>query len=518
MDIDEEDGEDIQFGFRRRRDETSYQYRDSSSLSPVQMMEHECYRHASVNILQRCIILAHNIMPLLSAYIYYYSMLKRLQTGAAARYESTIVAIRKKLHRIKCTYQHIHLVLRWMISYGELALFRAEDLLVFVRRRHRWKPKRYRHLIDINRHDCYVWFGLSPHELRSLYHSWRIPEQLRGPSRHVFGGEECFLISLYHVIKGAPFTEMARFVFGGDPRHYSTMFQLLVDHLYMTFYNKISGTSLEQWIPRYIDECRLLIHNALSTGALHEVVYMDGEVIDENLILHHFLFEHFRIFGFFDDFAMPCGRPGVRRSRDWNFVFDMQRAFYSGYMRLHGLKAQVVYLPIGIIGSVFITELRQNDNGVQNMSGLNDYLVDLCARAGIFIDGLLPCLYCDGIFACLAAILPRFVNPSPEQHLLNVRLSSLREEIEHLFADHFMRFKLFQVPARLQIFRGGVKVRRLCLVSFFMLNCYNCLLGTRCQFFGREPPTLDEYLPLNEVLAPPPAVNLGDIWDLGQQL
>ncbi len=53
----------------------------------------------------------------------------------------------------------------------------------------------------------------------------------------------------------------------------------------------------------------------------------------------------------------------------------------------------MVYLPIGIIGLVFITELRQNDNGVQNMSGLNNYLLTLFN--GIFIDGLFPALYCD---------------------------------------------------------------------------------------------------------------------------
>ena len=35
--------DDIQLGFRRSRRDTSYQYRDSSSLSPAQMMERDVY-------------------------------------------------------------------------------------------------------------------------------------------------------------------------------------------------------------------------------------------------------------------------------------------------------------------------------------------------------------------------------------------------------------------------------------------------------------------------------------------
>ena len=81
---------------------------------------------------------------------------------------------------------------------------------------------------------------------------------------------------------------------------------------------------------------------------------------------------------------------------------------YSGYLRKHGWNAQVVYLPIGDIGSVFITELRQNDNGVQNMSGLDDYLCNIFS--GISIGGLLLVLYCNGIFCKCSTILPCFQN------------------------------------------------------------------------------------------------------------
>ena len=301
--------------------------------------------------------------------------------------------------------------------------------------------------------------------------------------------------------------------FGGDPRRFSDMNTLMIDHLYITFYHKISGTSLDQWVPSHVDRCRELIHNALSEGAIEEVDYENGEVIDTRLVVHHFDLESFRPFGFLDDFGIPTARPGSSPRRTHHFEHDIQRAFYSGYLRRHGLKAQVVFLPIGIIGSVFITELRQNDNGVQNISGLNDYLVQLLE--GFMIDDLLPALYCDGIFATLATILPRFTNPTPELHLLNMRMASLRQCIEHVFGDHRIRFKLFGVPHYLRLFDNGVKVRRMSLVSFFLLNCFYCFDGPRCTYFGQVAPTIEDYLPLDEVLSPPPAVNLGTVWDYG---
>ena len=48
---------------------------------------------------------------------------------------------------------------------------------------------------------------------------------------------------------------------------------------------------------------------------------------------------------------------------------------------------------------------------------------------------------------------------------------------------------------------------------FFMLNCHYCLDGTRSHYFGHAPPTLEEYLPLDEKLLPPPAVNLENVDD-----
>ena len=234
-------------------------------------------------------------------------------------------------------------LLEWTRYYAELSLLYAEDLTVYARRRHRFGDKHFRHLDEIDQECCYEWFGLRPYHLCQLYLTLRIPEVFRTSSGQLFSGEECFIITLFHMIKGSPFTAMAE-TFGGDSQDFSKMFDLMIDHLYYTFYNKISGTSLSQWIPAHLHRCRQLIFNAISEGGILETEHVNGEVVRETIISHHFDFNSFRPFGFLDDFASPTAQPGNSVSRRKGPDHDIQRAVYSGYLKRHVLKAQVVYL------------------------------------------------------------------------------------------------------------------------------------------------------------------------------
>ncbi len=162
---------------------------------------------------------------------------------------------------------------------------------------------------------------------------------------------------LYHMTKGVPFTKMAHFAFGGDPPRLSEISEEFISYAYNKFYDKISGTSLSQWIPNKLDLCRELICSIVSRGAIEEIELADGNVIDRQWIRHHFEFESFCVFGFLGDFTIPTAHPGNSPTCRLGFEENIQRAFYLGYLQKHGLKAQVVYLPIGIVGSIFITEI-----------------------------------------------------------------------------------------------------------------------------------------------------------------
>ncbi len=145
--------------------------------------------------------------------------------------------------------------------------------------------------------------------------------------------------------------------------------------------------------------CQQLIYDVLTDAAIEKRNYENGTFINREWIRHHFDFDSFRPFGFLDDFVILTSRPGDSANQTEQHAQDIQRAFYSVYLHLHGLKAQIIYLLIGVIGSAFITEIQQNDNGVQNMSGLNNYLLGLLHDV---FGGLFPAPHCDGYFlSCL---------------------------------------------------------------------------------------------------------------------
>ena len=161
-----------------------------------------------------------------------------------------------------------------------------------------------------------------------------------------------------------------------------------------------------------------------------------------------------------------------------------------------------------MIGSIFIGSLRVSDSGLLNMSNLNSYLFDLFQELDITLPGesdMLPVLYGDGIFPVLQTILPRYSNPNVDESRINTRLSSIRQSIEHIFALHSNIFELFNQPKKFKLLHQGRDNIYLIFNSFLLLNCYVCFNGST-NSFGMPPPSIEEFLPLNEVLERAPIV------------
>ena len=171
------------------------------------------------------------------------------------------------------------------------------------------------------------------------------------------------------------------------------------------------------------------------------------------------------------------------------------------------MKAQVVLLPNGMIGSIFICSLRHNDNGVQNLSGLNEYLIQLL-RPLYRVNNILiyPALFGDSIFTPLATITRPYQNPNHAQKIVNTRFASLRECIEHKFAQVFGTYQVLRASWRHQLFFNGEFVRKLFFVCLLVSNCHCCFNESRNRRFNVRAPTLQQYLPLNEVLVGAPDV------------
>ena len=146
-----------------------------------------------------------------------------------------------------------------------------------------------------------------------------------------------------------------------------------------------------------------------------------------------------------------------------------------------------------MIDCVFVTALQQNNNGVINISRLNQYLY-------LFLDliynhnCLLPALYGDAIFATRECIVGKARNPVGLFTEVTIALSRQRILIEHLFCRHKNKFKVFTQSWRFRLMIGGIHVRKVITVSFFLTNCYTTIEANYFTSFYCMPPTLEEYL------------------------
>ncbi len=124
---------------------------------------------------------------------------------------------REMMTHVQAIVNELEVLVACLMVLAEIAYLHVEDLSVFTRRRTWFSPRQNRRVEDISGDECYTWFGQNHTNKHLLILHLRVPLTFTTPTGAVYTREECFLIYLYHVIKGSPFTEMAHFVFGGDP-------------------------------------------------------------------------------------------------------------------------------------------------------------------------------------------------------------------------------------------------------------------------------------------------------------
>ena len=378
-------------------------------------------------------------------------------------------------------------------------------------------PRLQRRCIDdLTIVECRDITGPSHEQLKLLLRHLRVPYRLCDKrSRRVFTGEEAFLHYIAYDRLGITKLQLSTFYFGGDPRRLTYSIRVFGRYLYTTFYHKIAGDSMRMWIRR-IHEFRYAIWNRVMDTEILELTRNYNQS-DLNALRLEVPFESFRVFGFIDDTSQYTTAPGIEARRRYGCIDNIQRAFYSGYFSAHGLKAQVLSLPNGMVGSVFVGSLRVSDAGMLNMSALDTYLRSLFDDFHIVLphaNNMLPVVYGDGVFPALPTVVPRYSDPSPREQRINRILSSVRQNIEHYFGLHYNIFQLFNRPAHFRLLHEGKDAVYLFFNSFLLLNCYNCF-NNSLSTFGLRPPTIEEYLPLNEELPIAPIITdrlLGEVY------
>jgi len=161
-----------------------------------------------------------------------------------------------------------------------------------------------------------------------------------------------------------------------------------------------------------------------------------------------------------------------------------------------------------MIAGVFGASASHNDIGVLNLSRIQDYLEDVLVPNYVMAGGILPALYGDAIFQHLnhATIITRYdligtIEEIEFLRRLNFWMSGIRQSIEHMYGQLFNLFRLLKTPRQFKLYNDGQLAYRVGVICFFILNCYTCLNGSPCNsMFNTEPPSLQDYLPLDEQL------------------
>jgi hypothetical protein len=181
-----------------------------------------------------------------------------------------------------------------------------------------------RRIDDLSEDEAYRWTRFTKAQLHLLYLHLRIPEWLPSTaSRYIFTGEEVLLVALTRIATGDAFYDFIPSKFGGDGAKWSDAFKWFINHIFLTFYHKITGNSMLQWID-HIEYFRTVIANKVATVPVSIRRIVNGV---ETVLTYYVVVDiaTFRIFGFLDDTGVPTCIPG---GTGLGFIGTLQRAFY----------------------------------------------------------------------------------------------------------------------------------------------------------------------------------------------
>ncbi len=199
-------------------------------------------------------------------------------------------------------------------------------------------PPKNRAIDEISEEFAYTFTRFTKDQLRILFLHLRIPQVIIIPNHHRFTGEEVLIISLARLATGDPWTRLIPGNFGGNVRRWSAAFRWFIEHIFITFYHKISGSSIEMWIADIFNFKQAILDRLAQPAHPIEIEYFEEEGIDfdrEEFVIHCPL-DAWRVFGFLDDTAVRTCRPGSGPVGDDDgpgrprrrFANMIQRAFY----------------------------------------------------------------------------------------------------------------------------------------------------------------------------------------------
>ena len=170
-----------------------------------------------------------------------------------------------------------------------------------------------------------------------------------------------------------------------------------------------------------------------------------------------------------------------------------QQAFYNGWLRKHGVKAQVCSAPDGLDIHLFGgASCRHNDHWMRHASQVEATVAARLAALGLpnFLG------YGDSIYVWSQYIRSRNNAPAGHPHKLQLDnedkgMNSGRESIEHHFGEGSMLFPFTTTKMKI---KQNMPLYEIYFNRVLLRNFYMCFYhGKTSKRFNCEPPTPEEY-------------------------
>jgi hypothetical protein len=201
---------------------------------------------------------------------------------------------------------------------------------------HSISPPVNRTIVAINKDsDCYYLTRFNKQQLQLLFIHLRIPPRFTVHKTHHFDGEFILLLSLTYLASAENMKSLA-YKFGGNHDFWGGAFKEFIDHIYYTFYHKISGDSLRIYSKKKYQEFAGLVYDQVVISSKEQFEYDNND--RKELVELNIKKNEFRIPAFIDDTNVRACRVGSgaingggkyadRRDRSEQGN-DLQKSFY----------------------------------------------------------------------------------------------------------------------------------------------------------------------------------------------
>ena len=158
------------------------------------------------------------------------------------------------------------------------------------------------------------------------------------------------------------------------------------------------------------------------------------------------------------------------------------------------MKTQAIYLPNGMISHVFFTSIAQNDNGLVNISGIEEEL-ERVLEPHKLANNVFPAVYGDEIYFPSTVIVKR----NGAEDVFHDRLTSARVDIEHCFGSCNSLFKGLTSKHTWKLCKMQKYVKTHLFSIFFMVNCHSCFRGNKTSIkYGQKTHHINQYLNVSQ--------------------